>query len=118
MLYLTCTTITSVDLAHYGVSRAKDWVSVYCGTMIFNAIGKKNNAIGKKNNQTSVSDADREIPTLGSTDINGNSVNLASGIVRLPLGWDFSVCIGDRFYFSLSTVVHFPVLQPLVLTKQ
>ena len=33
MLYLTCTTITSVDLAHYGVSRAKDWVSVDCGTM-------------------------------------------------------------------------------------
>ena len=32
MLYLTCTTITSVDLAHYGASRAKDWVSVYCGT--------------------------------------------------------------------------------------
>ena len=32
MLYLTCTTIISVDLAHYGVSRAKDWVSVYCGT--------------------------------------------------------------------------------------
>ena len=35
MLYLTCTTITSVDLAHYGVSRAKDWVSVYCGTKLF-----------------------------------------------------------------------------------
>ena len=34
MLYLTCTTITSVDLAHYGVSRAKDWVSVDCGTII------------------------------------------------------------------------------------
>ena len=32
MLYLTCTTITSIDLAHYGVSRAKDWVSVKCGT--------------------------------------------------------------------------------------
>ena len=33
MLYLTCTTITSVDLAHYRVSRAnKDWVSVHCGT--------------------------------------------------------------------------------------
>ena len=32
MLYPTCTTITSVDLAHYGVSRAKDWVSVDCGT--------------------------------------------------------------------------------------
>ena len=31
MLYLTCTTITSVDLAHYGVSRAKAWVSVDCG---------------------------------------------------------------------------------------
>ena len=32
MLYLTCTMIFSVDLAHYGVSRAKDWVSVDCGT--------------------------------------------------------------------------------------
>ena len=32
MLYLTCTTISSVDLAHYGVSRAKDWVFVDCGT--------------------------------------------------------------------------------------
>ena len=32
MLYLTCTTITSVDLAHYGVSGAKDWVPVNCGT--------------------------------------------------------------------------------------
>ena len=31
--YLTCTTITSVDLAHYGVSRAKYWVSVDCGTI-------------------------------------------------------------------------------------
>ena len=25
MLYLTCTIISRVDLAHYGVSRAKDW---------------------------------------------------------------------------------------------
>ena len=33
MLRLTCTIIFSVDLAHYGVSRAKDWVSVDCGTM-------------------------------------------------------------------------------------
>ena len=30
---LTCTTITRVDFAHYGVSRAKDWVSLDCGTM-------------------------------------------------------------------------------------
>ena len=35
MLCLTCTTISSVDLAHYGVSRAKDWVSVDCGTNMF-----------------------------------------------------------------------------------
>ena len=33
MLDHTCTTITSVDLAHYGISRAKDWVSVDCGTI-------------------------------------------------------------------------------------
>ena len=32
MPYLTCTTITIVDLAHYRVSRAKDCVSVDCGT--------------------------------------------------------------------------------------
>ena len=35
MLYLTCTTITSVDLAHYRVSHAKDWVSVDCCTSCF-----------------------------------------------------------------------------------
>ena len=34
MLYLTCTMISSVDLAHYGVSRSKDWVSVDCGTIM------------------------------------------------------------------------------------
>ena len=33
MLYLTCTMIFSVDLAHYGVPRAKHWVSVDCGTI-------------------------------------------------------------------------------------
>ena len=32
MLYLTCTIISSVDLAHYRVPRAKDRVSVDCGT--------------------------------------------------------------------------------------
>ena len=31
MLYLICTMLSSVDLACYGVSRAKDWVSVDCG---------------------------------------------------------------------------------------
>ena len=29
--------VTSIDLAHYGVFRAKDWVSVDCGTRV----GKK-----------------------------------------------------------------------------
>ena len=32
MLYLTCTIISSVDLAQYRVFRAKDLVSVNCGT--------------------------------------------------------------------------------------
>ena len=54
------------------------------------------NLIGKKNNQTSISDADREILTLGSTDNAGNTVNLVSGIIRLPSDCDFSLCIGDR----------------------
>ena len=38
MLYLTSATITSVDLVHYGVSRAKDWVSVDRGTREFTDI--------------------------------------------------------------------------------
>ena len=38
MLYLTCTTITSVDLAHYEVSRAKDWVSVDCGIILCKSV--------------------------------------------------------------------------------
>ena len=34
MLCLTCTMISSVDLAQNGVSHAKDWVSVNCGASI------------------------------------------------------------------------------------
>ena len=33
MLLLTCTIISSVDFAHYRVPRAKDWVSVDCGSI-------------------------------------------------------------------------------------
>ena len=35
MLYFTCTMKSSVDLAHYGLSRAKDWVSLDCGRSAF-----------------------------------------------------------------------------------
>ena len=52
--------------------------------------------LGEKNNQSSVSDADQEIQTLRPTDNAGNSINLVSGIIRLPLVWDFSVCTEDR----------------------
>ena len=38
MLYLTCTTISRVGLAQYGVSHAKDWVCVDCGTINNNLI--------------------------------------------------------------------------------
>ena len=30
--------VSSVDLAHYGVSRAKDWLCVDCGTNILNVM--------------------------------------------------------------------------------
>ena len=36
--YLTCTMISSTDLAHYGVSRAKAWVSVDHGTSLYVAV--------------------------------------------------------------------------------
>ena len=54
--------------------------------------------IGKKNNQSSLSDADRENPTLGSTNDAGNSVNLVSDIIHLLSGWNSSICIGDRIF--------------------
>ena len=54
------------------------------------------NALGKKSIQTLVSDADRKILTLGSTENAGNSVNLVSGIIHLPSGQNLSVCFGDR----------------------
>ena len=38
MLYLTCTMISSIDLAHYGVSRAKDWVSMDYFTIIIKSV--------------------------------------------------------------------------------
>ena len=40
MLYLTCTMLSSVDLAYYGVFRAKNRVSVNCGTKSFTNIIK------------------------------------------------------------------------------
>ena len=40
MLNLTCTMISSVDLAHYGISRAKDWLSENCGTIWFGYISR------------------------------------------------------------------------------
>ena len=49
------------------------------------------NVIGKKNNQTSVSDADRQIPTLGSTDNAGNSVSLVSGFWYYPFTFGLGV---------------------------
>ena len=82
--------VTSVFHKRYlrGVTENSEWRSELA--VIFPIIGKKNN-------HSLVSDADREIPILGSTDDAGNSVNLVSGIIRLPSGWDFSVCIGGRW---------------------
>ena len=51
--------------------------------------------IGKKINQSLVSDADQEIPTIGSTDNAENSVNLISGIIRFPLGLVY-LCLNQR----------------------
>ena len=55
--------------------------------------------VGKKNNQSSVSDADREIPTLESTDNVRNSVNLVFCIIHFPVGLGF-LCLHDWFYLT------------------
>ena len=52
--------------------------------------------IGMKINQPLVPDADQEILTLQSTDKQGNLVNLFSGTIHLPSGWDFTVRIRDQ----------------------
>ena len=59
-----------------------------------NVIDKRNDeryliiftVIRKNNNQTSICDAGREIPILGSSDNAGNLVNRVSGIIRTPSG--------------------------------
>ena len=38
----------------------------------------------------SISDADREIPTLGYKDNAGNEVDLVSGIIHLLSSWDLT----------------------------
>ena len=54
------------------------------------------NVISKIDNRSSVSNVDREILPLGSTDNARNSVNHVSGIICSPSGKDFSVCKGGR----------------------
>ena len=83
--------------------------------------------IGKKNNQSLVSDADREIPTLRSTDNAGNSVNLRLRHYPSTLGLEFLglhrrpvtdstvkiLCIGtDRSHQTVQTKIR------LLLKKQ
>ena len=60
------------------------------------------NGIGKKNKETSVSDVDREIPTLGSTNYTGNSVNFVSALSVYPrIGISRSASeTDDRFCLS------------------
>ena len=60
------------------------------------------NVIGKKNNQTSVSDADREIKTLESTDNAGKSLTSFPALSVYPwVGISLSASeTDDRFYLS------------------
>ena len=71
--------------------------------MIFN----KFYVIVKKNNQTSVSDADREIPTLGSADNAGNSVTSFPALSADPrVGISLSASETDvRFYLRIQCCV-------------
>ena len=77
---------------------------------------RRRSIVGKKNNQTSVSDADRKILTLGSTNNTGNSVNIVSAIIRLPSGWDRRLMI-NSIYLTYETefVLFLTVLENLVL---
>ena len=52
MLYLTCTMISSVDHAHYGVSHAKDLVYVDCGRITVIILTVKHQKADQKSLQT------------------------------------------------------------------
>ena len=65
MLYLTCTMISSIDLEHYEVSRAKDWVSVNRGT---NLIVFMVSICGKGQTQIRLSSAQNPSGTFRWTD--------------------------------------------------
>ena len=54
MLSLTCTIISSVDLAHHGVSRAKGWVSVDCDTSLYIACESIILTVGNLLNQLNI----------------------------------------------------------------
>ena len=81
--------------------------------------------IKKNNNQSSFSNADSVIPTLGSTYNAGNLVNLVFGILRFPSGWDFLDCIRDQgevlfVSTSISSQIlcfYILVLNPIALRK-
>ena len=71
---------------------------VGCHTMLIANILFKTSLfqrLGKKNNQSWVSDADREIPTLGSTDNAGNSVKPCFRHHLFTLGLGF-LCLHRR----------------------
>ena len=50
MFYLTCNMIPSVDPANNGISRAKDWVSVDCGTRYIFTCGKSDKVTNRYTN--------------------------------------------------------------------
>ena len=47
MLYLTSTMVSSVYLAHYGVSRDKDWISVDCATIEISRLSLLQETVGR-----------------------------------------------------------------------
>ena len=80
--------VTSVVYKRHlrAVTKNSDWRSALAAIQRKLQKFQRNNTIysliGKKNNQSSISDADQEVPALGSTDNAGNEVNLVSGIIR------------------------------------
>ena len=98
MLYLTCTMISSVDLAHKGVSRAKHWISVDCGTRAFCTCSRCGWVL--------FGHFFSRLSFLFSFSISGrSSVDLAQYEVALAKDW-VSVDCGTKFLINLYSLLY------------
>ena len=85
-------------------------------TLIVNILFKTSifQRTGKKNDCSLISDADREIPTLGSTDNVGNLINLVTCIILGAVIFLSASKTNDRFYSTTCMLNMYCIFRKIV----